>query len=452
MSLRVGIIGAGIMGLSLAQRLSSKGAHVTLFERERQAGGLTTYHDYGHFWWDRFYHVILSSDRHLIGYLQEIGLGDRLRWSPARSGLYAKGSMYPVTSPWELLRFPLVGMIGKVRLARTILACNRIRDWRVLEAVSVEEWLIGLCGRRTYEAFWKPLLLAKLGEQYRRVSAVFIWSYITRLFSTRDTTAQRNQLGYVSGGYRTVIRRLEQLIEEAGGTIRLGTAIQGIEPAPGGGLSVRWNGRAEHFDKAIWTGPIESGSALAMQGLVSVGPSSGPVEYLGVLCPVLVTRRPVVPFYTLNLADPEIPFTGVIGMSSIVATDETAGLFLTYFPKYLSSDDPQLKLPDDKVRQQFFLGLRKLFPDLQETDIVALHINRAAKVQPLQVLHYSKKVPTVVTRHKDLFVLNTSQFVNSTLNNNAVIGAVNDFVQAHGQSFVGEPGRLPAEPQTAHVS
>ena len=433
---RVAIIGAGIMGLSLAQRLSSQGVQVTLFERERQAGGLTTYHDYGHFWWDRFYHVILSSDRNLIGYLHEIGLGDQLRWSPARSGLYARGRMYPVTSPWELLRFPLVGMIGKLRLARTILTCNRIRDWRALEAVSVEEWLIGQCGRRTYEAFWKPLLLAKLGEQYARVSAVFIWSYITRLFSTRDTTAQRNQLGYVAGGYRTVIRRLEQLIQAAGGTIRLGTAIQAIVPAPDGGLSVHANGREDHFDKVIWTGPIESGSPLATQGLVSVGATSGPVEYLGVVCPVLVTRKPVVPYYTLNLADSEIPFTGVIGMSSIVPTKETAGLFLTYFPKYVPSDDPYLKLPDDTVRQQFGEGLRKLFPDLQEADIVALHINRAVKVQPLQVLHYSTKVPTVATRHKDFFVLNTSQFVNSTLNNNAVIGAVNEFVQAHGRNFV----------------
>ena len=47
--------------------------------------------------------------------------------------------MYPVTSMFELLRFPLVGVLGKLRLARTILACNRVRDWRALEAV--RDWL-----------------------------------------------------------------------------------------------------------------------------------------------------------------------------------------------------------------------------------------------------------------------------------------------------------------------
>ncbi|MFZ1504638.1 MAG: NAD(P)/FAD-dependent oxidoreductase [Nitrospira sp.] len=435
MPLRVGIIGAGIMGLALAQRLSARGVCVTVLERERQAGGLTTYHDYGLFWWDRFYHVILSSDTQLIQYLHEIGLGDRLRWSAARAGLYAKGRFYSVSTTLELLRFPLVGIIGKLRLARTILACNRIRDWRELESVSVEEWLIRMCGRRTYEAFWKPLLLAKLGAQYKRVSAVFIWSYITRLFSTRDTTAQRNQLGYVSGGYRTVITRLEELIQAAGGTIRLNTPVQAIEPGAHAGITIKINGGHEHFDKVIWTGPIDAGSPLATQGLVSVEASADPIEYLGVVCPVLVTRRPLLPYYTLNLADADVPFTGVIGMSSIVPTDETAGYYLTYFPKYVPTGDPEFHLPDETITQRFFEGARRLFPDLRESDVVGLHLNKAAKVQPLQVLDYSKRVPRVTTRHTDFFVLNTSQFVNSTLNNNAVIRAVNEFVQEHHRCF-----------------
>jgi hypothetical protein len=38
-------------------------------------------------------------------------------------------------------------------------------------------------------------------------------------------------------------------------------------------------------------------------------------------------------------------------------------------------------------------------------------------------------VPQVRTKHPGLFVLNTSQFVNSTLNNNEVIGAVNRFYE-----------------------
>ena len=51
-------------------------------------------------------------------------------------------------------------------------------------------------------------------------------------------------------------------------------------------------------------------------------------------------------------------------------------------------------------------------------------------MQPLQVLDYSTLVPSASTRDPRLHVLNTSQFVNATLNNNEVVGAVNTFYDA----------------------
>jgi protoporphyrinogen oxidase len=429
---RIGIIGGGLMGLALAQRLSARGMNVTVFERDHQLGGLATYHDYGPFFWDRFYHVILPSDTHLIRFLNEIGLGDQLRWHATRTGLYVDEQVYSLSNTMELARFPLVGLIGKLRLALTVMRCLRIRDWERLEAISVEEWLTRMCGRRTYEKFWKPLLLAKLGEHYKRVSAVFIWSYIKRLFSARDAAVQREHLGHVSGGYRTVFGRLDSLIRSAGGEIRLGATVKAIVPRPDGGVWIDWDQGRDHFDKVICTSPVDIVKRLASEGLVRVEQSDHQVEYLGVVCLVLITRRPVIPYYVLNIADSRIPFTGVIGMSTVVSTEETAGLYLTYFPKYVLSDDPLLQQPDGTIRREFFKGLALMFPDWREQDIVGAFINRATRVQPLQVLHYSKHVPQVTTEHQDFFVLNTSQFVNCTLNNNEVIRAVEDFLLEYG--------------------
>jgi protoporphyrinogen oxidase len=429
---RVGIIGGGIMGLALAQRLSARGMRVTLFERDGQLGGLSTYHDYGPFYWDRFYHVILPYDTHLIRFLHEIGLKEELRWSPTRTGLYVDRRFYSLSNTMELLRFPLVGPLGKVRLAWSVLRCLRIRDWKTLEGITVEVWLMKLCGRRTYEKFWKPLLLAKLGEHYKRVSAVFIWTYITRIFSARDTAAQREHLGHVSGGYRTVIHRLEELIHSRGGEIRKGTSVKAIRPRTEGGLWVDWDGRREEFDKVICTSPVDILRRMAGEELLRVTAPGKSVEYLGVICLVLITRRPITPYYVLNIADPRVPFTGVIGISTVVPPEETAGLYLTYFPKYVLSDDPLLREPEETLRTQFLQGVSVMYPDLSADAIVGAHINRAMKVQPLQVLGYSSIVPQVTTRQKDFYVLNSSQFVNATLNNNEVIRAVDNFLAAHG--------------------
>ncbi len=55
-------------------------------------------------------------------------------------------------------------------------------------------------------------------------------------------------------------------------------------------------------------------------------------------------------------------------------------------------------------------------------------MHKAFKVQPLQVLNYSDIIPKTRTKHPDFYVLNTSQFVNDTLNNNSVVKHVENFM------------------------
>jgi protoporphyrinogen oxidase len=431
--MNIAVIGGGIMGLTLAYRLSQQGHKVTVFESNNQLGGLATYHDYGSFVWDRFYHVILPSDTQLINFLKEINLGDKLRWRPTLTGCYIDQKLYSISNTIEFLRFPPLTIIGKFRLALTLLYGSRINNWQRLEKITVEDWLLKISGKNTYEKLWQPLLLAKLGENYKRVSAVFIWSYIKRLFSARDSKLHKEQLGYVAGGYKTVFDQLEKLICAAGGNICTGVAVKYVKPDSKAGLWVEHNQAKEHFDKVIFTGPVNILQQIADRSLVQIGDST--VEYLGVICMSVITRKALVPYYIVNLADQRIPFTGILGMSNLVSLQETAGLHLTYLPKYVHSDDPLLKQTDDELRSLFFRGLHLMFPQLKADDIVAAHINRAMKMQPLQVLNYSHLVPKIVTEHDDFFVLNTSQFVNDTLNNNTVVAHVNEFSQKFSAQY-----------------
>jgi protoporphyrinogen oxidase len=433
--MNIAIIGGGLMGLALARRLSGKGHTLTVFERDQQLGGLATYHNYGPFSWDRFYHCILPSDTHLIDFLKEMGLGQQLRWARTLTGFYVDQQFHSLSSNLEFLRFPAVSLLGKLRLALTILYCSRINNWQRLEQIPVEDWLVKACGRATYEKLWQPLLLAKLGENYRRVSAVFIWSYIKRLFSARDSSAQKEHLGYVAGGYKTVFTRLDDLIRAGGGEILAGVAVKRLTACPQGGLWVEYDQQRVHFDKIVFTGPVNILQHVAAPELVNVTSAGGTVEYLGVVCMVMVTRKPLVPYYVVNIADRRIPFTGIIGMSNLVSSQDLAGYHLTYLPKYVLSDDPMLRQTDEKLRTLFLDGLGVMFPQWQEAEIEGVHINRAIKVQPLPVLNYSRLAPQVSTAHQDFFVLNTSQFVNCTLNNNEVVRLVGEFLNAYGSEF-----------------
>lgn len=431
---KICIVGAGMTGLTLAQKLAAAGHAVTVYEREAQLGGLATYYDYGSFFWDRFYHVILPCDTHLINYLNEIGLKNELRWQKSLTGFYIDGKFYSLSSSLEFALFPPLNLAQKVRLALTILYCARMKNWQKLERIGVEEWLIKTCGKKTFDKLWKPLLYAKLGECYKRVSAVFIWTYIKRTFAAKESSSKKEQLGHVRGGYRTVLRQMQKLILRANGRLRLGVEVQRIYANSHRGLWVKCDGHEEHFDRVIFTSPTNVLQRVAPE-LVDVKGNGCTVEYLGVVCMVLITTRPLTPYYVTNLADEQLPFTGVVSMSSVVPTEETSGKYITYFPKYIASNEPMLRAPDEEIRQRFFKGIKKVFPDLRESEIESVHINRAVKVQPLQVLNYSSCIPSIETKHRDFFVLNTAQFVNDTLNNNSVVRHVEQFLQQQGHVF-----------------
>jgi protoporphyrinogen oxidase len=433
--MRIGVIGGGLMGLAVAERLASEGHRVTVFERATQAGGLATWHDFGPVVWDRFYHVILPSDAPLLGFFRRLGLDGAVEWRATKTGYYVDGNFYGLSNNVEFLKFPLLSMWSKFRLATTILYCSRISDWRRLERVTVEDWLVRNAGRSTFEKFWRPLLLAKLGENYRRVSAVFIWSYIKRMFSARDAAAAAEQLGYVKGGYRVVFQRIDERIQAAGGQLRLGIEVTSIKQTGDGGIAVNTNTGSERFDKVVFTGPVNVMRAVVDPSLVNVPAGKADVEYLGVICPVLLTRKPLMPYYILNIGEEKSPFTGVIGMSNLVDLGETNGLHLNYLPKYILSTDPLLQASDAEIRAQFEAGIRQMFPSFSWHDVAGLVVNRAIKVQPLQVLNYSELVQQPATLHPNFYVLNTAQFVNNTLNNNQVIRTVNEFFDAHGQDF-----------------
>ena len=420
------------MGLALANKLAANGVRVTVIERDRQLGGLATYHDYGKFFWDRFYHVILPSDRSLIGFIDDLGMSDNLHWQRTYTGFYVDRRMYSISNNVEFLRFPLLSPVSKFRLAFTMIYASRIGNWRKLEKISAEDWLIRISGRATYEKMWRPLLLAKLGDNYKRVSAVFIWSYIKRLFSARHSAASKEQLGYLAGGYKSVLERVCGNIQAHGGRVETGVTVRSIKPNVNGRIGIACDSGEMLFDRVVCTSPVPVLRAITDPALIQVEEGAGEVEYLGVICVVIVSTDSMSQYYVVNIADPEIPFTGVIGMTNVVSKEHTAGLHLTYLPKYVLSSDKLFHLPDDKIVERFIEGVRRIFPDFDIESIESVRVNRAERVQPLQVLGYSSLVPTVTTRHPDFFVLNTAQFVNATLNNNEVIGAVDRFFDAHG--------------------
>src|SRR5450432_2727323 len=92
------IIGGGMLGMTLALRLSQEGNNVTIYESTEKVGGLTSSWSMDGAVWDRFYHVILMSDLNTRKILQEIGLESDLRWVETKTGFYSGGKLYSMSN------------------------------------------------------------------------------------------------------------------------------------------------------------------------------------------------------------------------------------------------------------------------------------------------------------------------------------------------------------------
>ena len=416
------VVGGGFLGMTLAHRLAQHGKKVTLFEGANQLGGLASAWNLGDVVWDRHYHVTLLSDSYLRSLLAELGLENDMEWVETRTGFYTDGKLYSMSNTLEFLRFPPLGPLDKLRLGATIFYASKVKDWQALEKIPVTDWLRRWSGNHTFEKIWLPLLRAKLGDNYKKTSAAFIWACIARMYAARRTGLKKEMFGYVRGGYARVLERFAEVLAGQNVEIRLGQTVRKTASAATGRVSVELqNGRPEIFDQVILTlaAPL---AAQICPGLTAdeLERLNG-IQYQGIICASLLLKRPLANFYVTNITDAWVPFTAVIEMSALVDRNQFGGNSLVYLPKYVIPDDPAFSLSDAEIEEQFLAALRRMYPHFRESDVICFRLSRVKYVLALSTLNYSKRLPPKVSSIPGVHIINSAHICNGTLNVNETV-------------------------------
>lgn len=430
MATKIAIIGSGFLGLTLALRFVERGHAVTIFEAAPEIGGLAAAWDVGDIVWDKHYHVTLLSDSFTRKIVEDIGLGNEFEWVQTKTGFFTDGKLYSMSDSLEFLKFPPLGLVSKLRLGGTIFYASKVTDWKSLESILVEDWLTKLSGKKTFDKIWRPLLKAKLGGAYKESSAAFIWATIQRMYAARNSGLKKEMFGYVRGGYARVLKRFEQILREKGVEIRLEGKVESIGRS-GSSINVESAGiLSDKFDKVILTCTPRVAAAILPQLGVDERELFESVRYQGIVCASLLLKERLSNFYVTNITD-DTPFTGIIEMSAMVDRTEFGGRSLVYLPKYVPAEDPLFKMSDSEIEERFLDALSDMYPHFSRADVEAFRISRVKEVFPVPLLDYSKRLPPVETSIDGLFVLNSAQIKNGTLNVNETVQLAEDFVSAN---------------------
>ena len=416
-----GIIGGGMLGMTLALRLSQLGYKVAVYESAEKVGGLASSWEMDGVVWDKFYHVILMSDLNTRKILKEIGLENELLWVETKTGFYSDGKLYSMSNIIEFFKFPPINLIDKFRLGLTIFAASKIKNWEKLENILVADWLTKWSGKRVFEKIWLPLLKAKLGDNYKNTSAAFIWTTIQRMYAARKSGLKKEMFGYVTGGYEKINNEFANYLIKQGVNIRDNSKVTSVKKIADGKMEVTSNGTSQSYDYVISTLSSKASVSIADQLTDVEKQKHQSVTYLGVICPSILLKKPISKFYVTNITDTWPPFTGVIEMTALIDKKEVNYKNLIYLPKYLNSDDALFDQDDATIRKIFLDAIYKMYPEISATDLLFWGVSKARVVFALPTLNYSKNIPGINTSMGNYYIVNSAQIINGTLNVNETI-------------------------------
>jgi protoporphyrinogen oxidase len=412
------IIGAGLTGLVTAYRLLSKGYPVTLVESTLVAGGMVSTFSMG---WEKIeyiYHHIFTTDSYVTELAGELGLEDHIQWLEPKNALFLNGEHHSFTSPSDLLRFKPIPFLERVKTGLAVLLAKRISDITELEKMTAKDWLVQKSGHRAYETVWKPLLRSKFDEDADLVSAVWIWNKFKLRGNSRKKSVNKELLGYMDGGFGTLVQALVKEIQSLGGEILFGYTALNITPIQ--------DDESNKYYKVACV--LEDCSSVVIDARSVVATVSGTrfasmtrdldlgkdfnakihtLRYKCDLCMVLRLKESLSDYYWTTCCD-DLPFVVAIEHTNLTSVRKYGG-HVIYLSRYLDISNPLWMQSDSEIYRLFCQGLQQMYPHFKPSDVKDWRLTRTRYAQPVITTDYSKKMPPLKTPANGIFLAGMAQ-------------------------------------------
>jgi protoporphyrinogen oxidase len=412
-AIRVGVIGGGYAGLTAAYELQKRGYAVTVLEKYGSWGGQAATLPLLGTRIEHFYHHLFGSDVYILGLMDELGIGDQLRWIESKVGWFSDGQIFDLVTPFDLIRFTPVSLVNRIKLGLMYLYLPRVNDWKRLERITARDWILRTLGQEVYDKFWGPLLRGKFGEMADQVSMTWLWGKIKVRGSSRHGASAKEKLAYPLGSFEIITQALVQRLRAGSADLRLSREAIGLATAaddPQRVTGVVTKRETIPFDAVIATVPGYNLLEIAPRTLGDAySDLLRSVRYQAGLVLLLVSKQSLSRIYWMNIGDRTMPFVGVIEHTNYVPPSEYQGRHLIYVSNYLERDDPRYCLQASELFDLYAPHLKRINSAFDVSWIENKIVLRAEAGQPVITRNYSERIPDHRTPLKGLYLANTLQ-------------------------------------------
>jgi len=218
----------------------------------------------------------------------------------------------------------------------------------------------------------------------------------------------------------TLIDAMARQIQARGGKIHLRCPVEEIVIERGQAIGVRVGHQVPPFRAVMAALQVPLFRRLIPGADLAYRDFLGQTEYLGVICPLLVLDRPLTGFWTLNITDDRVPFTGVIETTTYIDPQFVGGHHLVYLPKYTLPGSPWQKKSDEEIREIWLQHLESMFPHFNRRWVRDFRVHRELYVEPLHGLNSTHLIPGVKTPVENLYLATTAQIYPALTNSESV--------------------------------
>jgi protoporphyrinogen oxidase len=418
------IIGGGATGLAAAYIAAKRGERVTLLEGSDRVGGLLSTFEVGGTKLECFYHHFFTHDREINWLLEELNLDRDIHFVETKMGMYRYGKTHPFTTSKDLLLFPGLNFIDKLRFGLTSIFLSRQRNWQKYENISALDWFYKWAGKRVTETIWEPMLKIKFGEYAGEIPLAWMIGRMTQRLKSRS--AGKEKLGYLKGSLQRLVDALESRLQELGVKIIKNAPV--TELIFEGNKAIGANTPQGEFraDRTLVTIPTCYLAKLIPSEFAEYRDRLEKIEYFGAICAVVITQKPLSEIYWLNVGDPGFEFGGAIEQTNFLPPEEYQGLHLTYLSRYATWRESILHQSDREIATVFRHQLTSIFPDLEQKGIKEIKVFRTKTAATVCDRNFSQKIPNYRTPIPNLYVANMAHvYPDERSVNNSIKVALN---------------------------
>ncbi len=405
----VAIVGAGLAGLTAALELAEKGVGVRLFERYPRPGGLARTLEIGGEPIEAFYHHLFTSDTAYVDLAEKLGIAGLIEWLPSRMGIWTDNRLWDFGTPQSLLKFGPLGIVDKFRFAASTFLLQRTPKPDRFENVTAAQWIRKHQGERVWRTIWGPLLYQKFAEDAEKVAMVWLWGKLCLRGRSRSTSGMGERLGYMKGSFARLVDTLEAHLRSLGVGFHLSDPVQRISQ-DGDAFHLQTRRGTHTAKKVVVAAPVTDYLEIAGQLLPDNHRTSlESLRATGAICTILELEHSLTPYYWLNIADPEMPFGGLIEHTNYIPRERYDGRHILYISNYLFPDHPHYRAPKNEVLEAYLPSLSRVNPSFSPDWITASHHFRAEYAQPVVTTGYRQQIPSLKTPIRGLYLCSMAQ-------------------------------------------